>query len=78
MPGDDPASPACHAHEADDGYMGFATQEEIVRFLSELDTAPAAAKTEMLRNMLPKIRDEMLHAELKARLALIEPARSKP
>ena len=72
MHADDPASPACQAHEADDGYMGFATREEIVRFLKELDGAPAAAKADMLRTMLPKIRDDVVHTELKAQLAAIE------
>ncbi|WP_428681573.1 hypothetical protein [Reyranella sp.] len=77
MPVDDPASPACQAREADDGYMGFATREEIVRFLKELDAAPAAAKMDMLRMMLPKIRDDVLHTELKARLAAIQRNESK-
>lgn len=77
MPADDPASPACLAHEADDAYMGFATREEIVRFLTELNAAPASAQAEMLRKMLPKIRDDVLHAELKARLAAINHKESK-
>lgn len=72
MTADDLVSPACQAHEADDGYMGFATREEIVRFLKELDAAQATAKADMLRKMLPKIRDDVLHAELKARLAAIQ------
>lgn len=42
--------------------MGFAGSEEIVRFLTDLDTAPAAAKAQMIRRMLPKIRDDALHA----------------
>lgn len=73
-----PASPACLAHEAEDGYMGFASGEEIVLFLTDLDTAPAAAKAQMIRRMLPKIRDDALHAELRARLASIESAGSGP
>lgn len=73
-----PASPACLAHEAEDGYMGFAGSEEIVRFLTDLDTAPAEVKTELIRRMLPKIRDDALHAELRARLASIEAAGSGP
>lgn len=77
MPVDDPASPACLAHEAEDAYMGFAAREEIVRFLTELDSAPAAAKADMLRKMLPKIRDDLLHAELTDRLAAIESSESK-
>lgn len=76
MPDDDPASPACLAHEAEDAYMGFATREEIVRFLVELDRAPAAAKAHMLRKMLPKIRDELLHEQLKSRLSATESGKS--
>ena len=72
------ASPACQAHEADDAYMGFATREEIVRFLTELDSAPVPAKAEMLRHMLPKIRDSVLHAELRVRLTAIESDKSAP
>jgi hypothetical protein len=68
---DDPASPACLAHEADDAYMGFATCEEITRFLADLDAAADTQKTEMLRRMLPRIRDDVLHGELRARLAAI-------
>lgn len=76
MPADDPASPACLAHEADDAYMGFATREEIVRLLVELDRAAAAAKADMLRKMLPKIRDDLLHDQLKNRLTAIESGES--
>jgi hypothetical protein len=71
MPADEPTSPACLAHEADDAYMGFATREEIARFLAELDAAPAARHGDMLRQMLPRIRDDVLHAELSARLAAV-------
>ena len=71
MPADDPASPACLAHEADDAYMGFATREEIVRFLADLETASDAQIADMLRRMLPRIRDDVLHAELSARLTAI-------
>lgn len=74
MTGESPASPACLAQEADDAYMGFATREEIVRFLTDLDVAAAAAKVDMLRQMLPKIRDDVLHAELRSRLATLESA----
>lgn len=76
MPADDPASPACFAHEADDAYMGFATREEIVRFLAELDAAPAAQHGDMLHRMLPRIRDDVLHAELSARLAAVRVSQS--
>lgn len=71
MPADDPASPACLAHEADDAYMGFATREEIVQLLAELEAASDGQRADMLRRMLPRIRDDVLHAELSARLAAI-------
>ncbi|KAF0103564.1 MAG: hypothetical protein FD144_2155 [Rhodospirillaceae bacterium] len=71
MPADDPASPACLAHEADDPYMGFATREEIVQFMADLDAAPGNRRADLLRMMLPRIRDDVLHAELSARLAAI-------
>jgi len=71
MPADDPASPACLAHEADDGYMGFATREEIVRFQADLDAASGSQRADLLRRMLPRIRDDLLHAELSTRLAAV-------
>jgi hypothetical protein len=77
MPVDDPASPACLAHEADDAYMGFATHEEIVEFLVDLETAPGDPRADMLRTMLPRTRDDVLHAELTARLAAILGSESK-
>lgn len=66
----EPASPACSAHEADDTYMGFASQAEIVAFLKELDAAERAGRphAEMLRRMLPRVRDDKLHCELSAKL----------
>ncbi|OFW98415.1 MAG: hypothetical protein A3D94_04120 [Alphaproteobacteria bacterium RIFCSPHIGHO2_12_FULL_66_14] len=72
---DDPketTSPACSAHEADDAYMGFATRAEIVAFLAGLDKVDAEA----IRKMLPRIRDDALHKELRARLAAIESVKS--
>ncbi|WP_422035467.1 hypothetical protein [Reyranella sp.] len=72
MTGKSPASPACLAREADDAYMGFATRAEIVRFLTDLEAAPSAEKVKMIRQMLPKIRDDMLHAELGSRLETFE------
>lgn len=77
MPADDPASPACVAHEADDAYMGFATREEIVQLLAEVETAPDGQRADMLRRMLPRIRDDVLHAELSTRLAAIGGTDSK-
>ena len=39
---DEPSSPACLAHEANDAYMGFAAREEIASFLNELLEAERA------------------------------------
>lgn len=74
----DPSSPACLAHEADDAYMGFATKAEIVSFLKELAEAERAGRlhAEMLRKMLPKVRDDVLHRELSAKLKVQESAES--
>ena len=74
-----PASPACSAHEADDAYMGFASRAEIVGFLKELDAAERAGRphAELLRNMLPRIRDDALHGELKAKLQAQESIESR-
>ncbi len=58
------SSPACHAHEADDAYMGFADRAEIVRFMTNID----AASADDIRRMLPRIRDDALYRELKERL----------
>jgi hypothetical protein len=67
---DGPSSPACLAHEADDAYMGFATKTEIVAFLKALAEAEQAGRphADMLRQMLPKVRDDALHRELRAKL----------
>ena len=64
------ASPTCSANEADDVYMGFASREEIAAFLAELADAEGAGRphVEMLRRMLPKIRDDALHRALTAKL----------
>ena len=69
---EEPSSPACLAHEADDAYMGFATKAEIAAFLKTLEGADADA----IRKMLPRIRDDVLHKELSLRLAAIESAKS--
>jgi hypothetical protein len=73
-----PSSPTCLAHEADDAYMGFATEAEISSFLKALAEAERAGRpqTEMLREMLPKVRDNRLHAELSARLKAQESVES--
>ncbi len=73
-----PSSPSCLAHEADDAYMGFATEAEISSFLKALAEAERAGRpqAEMLREMLPKVRDNRLHAELSARLKAQESVES--
>jgi len=74
-----PSSPACFAHEADDAYMGFATEAEISSFLKALAEAERAGRpqADMLRHMLPKVRDDRLHAELSAKLKTEESTKSK-
>src|SRR5688572_18048580 len=73
------ASPACSADEADDAYMGFASRAEIAAFLKELEAAEHAGRphAEMLRRMLPKVRDDVLHRELSAKLKAQESVESK-
>ena len=68
------ASPACSASEASDTYMGFAGTEEIAAFLAELAAAEQAGQdtSERLRAMLPRIRDDRLHAALAARLSVAQ------
>ena len=63
-------SPACLAHVADDGYMGFVGEAEIAAFLKALAEAEQAGRphAEMLRKILPKVRDDILHRELSAKL----------
>ena len=74
----EPSSPACLAHEADDAYMGFATEAEIAELLSavcQVDAGELVDKTALtakLRKMLPKLRDDTLHRELAAKLAAYE------
>lgn len=74
----EPASPACSAHEADDAYMGFASRAEVAAFLKELEAAERACRphAEMLRQMLPRVRDDVLHRELSAKLRVQESAES--
>ena len=74
----EPSSPACLAHEADDAYMGFATKAEITAFLKALAEAENAGRpqAEMLRKMLPRVRDDGLHRELSAKLAAQESVES--
>ena len=67
---DKPASPVCYIDEADDTYMGFASKAEIAAFLAELADAERSGRPidEMLRRMLPRIRDDHLHRELAGKL----------
>jgi hypothetical protein len=50
--------------------MGFATKAEIAVFLKALAEAANSGRphAEMLRKMLPKVRDDILHRELSAKL----------
>ncbi len=74
---DEPSSPACLAHEADDAYMGFATKAEIAAFLAGLDLKElSGADADAIRKMLPRIRDDILHKELSDRLAAVEAGKS--
>ena len=73
------ASPVCSANEADDAYMGFASRAEIAAFLKELEAAERTGRphAELLRRMLPKVRDDTLHRELSAKLKMQESIESK-
>jgi hypothetical protein len=74
----EPSSPACLAHEADDAYLGFATKVEIAAFLKALAETENAGRphAELLRKMLPRVRDDVLHRELSAKLGAQEPVES--
>ncbi len=65
-----PSSPACLAHEADDAYMGFASPAEIAEFLKELAEAESIGRpyADLLRKMLPRVRDDTLHRSLAEKL----------
>ena len=65
------SSPACAAGEADDVYMGFAGKDEILAFLGELANADQnnrATVRARLMELLPRVRDDLLHAQLSALL----------
>ena len=74
----EPSSPSCFAHEAEDGYMGFARAEEIAALLREVratafESAPARTQLALrLRGMLPKVRDDGLHRRLSALAETLE------
>jgi hypothetical protein len=58
--------------------MGFASKAEIAAFLKALAEAEQASQphAEMLRKMLPKVRDDVLHRELSAKLKAQESVES--
>jgi hypothetical protein len=58
--------------------MGFATKAEIAAFLKALAEAEHTGqpRAEMLRKMLPKVRDDVLHRELSAKLEAQESVES--
>jgi hypothetical protein len=61
----EPSSPSCFAHEADDAYMGYATPAELSAFLQEVRVARSAL-VRRIRQMLPKVRDDVLYRDLAA------------
>ena len=77
-PVDEPASPSCFAHGADDSYMGFASAAEIAALMKAIgetafDQAPARARLAgRLRQMLPKVRDDRLYRGLAELAATLE------
>jgi hypothetical protein len=58
--------------------MGFATKVEIAAFLKALAEAEQAGRphAELLRKMLPRVRDDALHRELSSKLKAQESAKS--
>ena len=76
---DDPkgplASPVCWMDEAPDSYMGFATPDEILQAMAELTTAKPEDAARIMRAILPRIRDDRLHADLREKLRRIEAGR---
>lgn len=75
---DEPASPSCFAHEADDTYMGFASAAEITVLVKEIGgtafgEAPARARLAgRLRQVLPRVRDDRLYRRLAELAATLE------
>jgi uncharacterized protein DUF6306 len=57
------SSPACSMREAQDVYMGYAGKQELTGFLNELIEAEGAV-VKKLRELLPRVRDQALHAAL--------------
>ena len=60
-------SPACLLADVDDAYAGYWTREEVGRLLDLLREREQAS-IELLRDALPRIRDDALHAQLKQML----------
>jgi hypothetical protein len=67
----EPSSPVCYIRETDPAYMGYASRDELIAFLNELLEAERAI-AQKLRGMLPKVRDDALHGDLKTMLARSE------
>jgi hypothetical protein len=71
-PVDEPSSPSCFAHEADETYMGFASTAEVTAFLRDVsDSRPATAEArdalvQRIREMMPEVRDDGIHRALGA------------
>jgi hypothetical protein len=61
------ASPVCYARETSDLYAGYATREELLAFLNELLEAERAI-VRKLREILPRIRDDAMHADFSGML----------
>jgi len=64
-------SPACSMHAGDAVYMGYASRDEIAAFVKIWNAAqpnPTPDLVQKLRDMLPRIRDDQMHAQLKAQL----------
>jgi len=67
----EPSSPVCHAGDADAAYMGFADRAELAAFLGELRDAERSI-VDRLRAILPRIRDDALHADVAEMLRVHE------
>jgi hypothetical protein len=61
------ASPVCYAGDSDPAYMGYASADELAAFLNAMLTAEREIVCR-LQNMLPRIRDDGLHAALRGML----------
>lgn len=67
MSDEDSASPVCYLREAPDSYMGYLPPNEIQARLDALiPLLPDAAARRALNDLLPRIRDDAVHARVKA------------